>query len=153
MLQILDYFKMKGFTEDNIKFDQNGRKFSKQVENTVEKREILDSSELKKCAEDIFKFDKGGRKFSNGVETLLEKDKLLITSNFSFSFLNPFPNKPWFLRVCNTSLLKTLREKEKLLVTSNFCFSLRVFYLFEELSANFIKFEIVVCKIFLYGRV
>ena len=32
--------------------------------------------------------------------------------------LNPFPNKPWFLRVCSTSLLKTL-EKEKLLVTSN----------------------------------
>ena len=23
-------------------------------------------------------------------------------------FLNPFPNKPWFLRVCPTSLLKTL---------------------------------------------
>ena len=30
-----------------------------------------------------------------------------------------FLNKPWFLRVCRTSLLKTLREKEKLLVTSN----------------------------------
>ena len=23
-------------------------------------------------------------------------------------YLNPFPNKPWFLRVCSTSLLKTL---------------------------------------------
>ena len=31
---------------------------------------------------------------------------------------NPFPNKPWFLRVCSKSLLKTLWEKEKLLVTS-----------------------------------
>ena len=31
--------------------------------------------------------------------------------------LNPFPNKPWFVRVCSTSLLKTLWEKEKLLVT------------------------------------
>ena len=30
---------------------------------------------------------------------------------------NPFPNKPWFLRVCSSSLLKTLRENEKLLVT------------------------------------
>ena len=30
-----------------------------------------------------------------------------------------FPNKPWFLRVCSTSVLKTLQEKEKLLVTSN----------------------------------
>ena len=43
-------------------------------------------------------------------------------------FLNPFPNKPWFLRVCRTSLLKTLWEKEKLLVTSNFSFSHSVFY-------------------------
>ena len=44
--------------------------------------------------------------------------------------INPFPNKPWFLRVCSTSLLKTLWEKEKLLVTSNFSFSHSVFYLF-----------------------
>ena len=40
-----------------------------------------------------------------------------------FCFINLLPNKPWFLRVCSTSLLKTLREKEKLLVTSNFSFS------------------------------
>ena len=24
--------------------------------------------------------------------------------------INPFPNKPWFLRVCSTSLLKTMWE-------------------------------------------
>ena len=36
-------------------------------------------------------------------------------------------------------------EKEKLLVTSNFSFFLGVFYPFWELSAIFIKFEIVVC--------
>ena len=67
--------------------------------------------------------------------------------------LNPFPNKPWFLRVCSTSLLKTLWEKEKLLVTSNFSFSHSVFNLFKELSFIFIKFEIVVCKLFQFGRV
>ena len=33
-------------------------------------------------------------------------------------FINPFPNKLWFLRVCSSSLLKTLWEKEKLQVTS-----------------------------------
>ena len=44
--------------------------------------------------------------------------------------IDPFPIKPWFLRVCSTSLLKTLWEKEKLLVTSNFSFSHNVFYLF-----------------------
>ena len=59
-------------------------------------------------------------------------------------FFNPFPNKPWFLCVCSTSLLKTLWEKEKLLVTSNFSFSRSVFYLFGELSAIFMKLEIVV---------
>ena len=32
-------------------------------------------------------------------------------------YLNPFPNKPWFLRVCSTSLVKTLSKKEKLLVS------------------------------------
>ena len=67
--------------------------------------------------------------------------------------INPFPNKPWFLRVCSTILLKTLREKEKLLVTSNFSFSHSVFYPFGELNAIFIKFEIVVCKVFQFGSV
>ena len=65
----------------------------------------------------------------------------------------PFPNKPWFLRVCRTSLLKTLREKEKLLVTSNFSFSHSVFCPFGGLSAIFIKFKKVVCKLFQFGRV
>ena len=67
--------------------------------------------------------------------------------------INPFPNKPWFLHVCSTILLKTLWEKEKLLVTSNFSFSHSVFFPLWELSAIFIKFEIVVCKPFQFGSV
>ena len=67
--------------------------------------------------------------------------------------LNPFPNKPWFLRVCITGPLKTRWEKEKLLVTSNFSFSRSVFYQFDELSAICVKFNIVVCKLFQFGRV
>ena len=63
------------------------------------------------------------------------------------SLVNLFPNKPWFLRVCSTSLLKTLWEKEKLLVTSNFSLPHSLFYPFRDLSALFIKFEIVVCKL------
>ena len=66
---------------------------------------------------------------------------------------NPFPNSPWFLPVCSTSLLKTLWKKEKFLVTSNFSLSLSVFYPFGELSAIFIKLEIVICKPFQFGRV
>ena len=61
--------------------------------------------------------------------------------------LNPFLNKPWFLRVCSTRLLKTLWEKEKLLVTSNFSFSHSIFYPFGDLPAIFIEFETVVCKL------
>ena len=60
---------------------------------------------------------------------------------------NPFPNKSWFLCVSSTRLLKTLWENEKLPVTSNFSSSHSVFYSFGELSANFIQFEIVVCKL------
>ena len=38
--QILDFFNLKKFADDNFKFDDNGRKFSKRVENTVGKGEI-----------------------------------------------------------------------------------------------------------------
>ena len=59
----------------------------------------------------------------------------------------PFLNKPCFSRICSTSFLKALWEKEELFVTSNFSFSHSVFYPSKELSAIFIKFEIVVCKL------
>ena len=70
---------------------------------------------------------------------------MIVCMSFS---VNPFPNKPWFLCVCSTSLLKTQREKEKLLVTSNFSFSHSVFYLFGEFFAIFIQVKIVICKAF-----
>ena len=38
--KILDWSKLKQFAEDNFEFDENSRKFSKQVENTVGKGEI-----------------------------------------------------------------------------------------------------------------
>ena len=81
-------------------------------------------------------------------------NKILLLNNMGCTIVfNPFPNKPWFLCVCSTSLLKTLWEKEKLLVTSNFSFSHSVFYLFEELSDIFNKIEIVICRLFQFGRV
>ena len=75
------------------------------------------------------------------------------TQNILLKRFNPFPNKPRFLRVSTTNLLKTFWEKEKLLVTSNFSFFQSVFYPFEELAALFIQFEIVVCKLFGFRRV
>ena len=62
-----------------------------------------------------------------------------------------FPKKPWFICVCSTTLLKTIWEKEKLLIMSNFYFSHSVYYSFGELSAVFIKYEIVVCKLSQFG--
>ena len=38
--QILDCSNLKEFADDNFKFDENGRKFCKRVENTVGKGEI-----------------------------------------------------------------------------------------------------------------
>ena len=76
-----------------------------------------------------------------------------LTFDLHFNIFNPFPNKPWLSRVCFIILLKTQWEKEKLLVTSNFSFSHSVFFPFWKLSAIFIKFKIVVCKLFQFGRV
>ena len=39
-LQILDSSKLREIADDNLKCDENGRKLSKQVENTVGKEEI-----------------------------------------------------------------------------------------------------------------
>ena len=46
-------------------------------------------------------------------------------------------------------------EKDKLLVTSNFSFSHSVFYPFGELLVTnfFIKFKVVIFKLFQFGRV
>ena len=61
--------------------------------------------------------------------------------NNDINDINPFPNKPWFLHVCSTCLLKTLWEKEKLLITSNFSFSHSVVCRFRELSPAFVTLK------------
>ena len=52
----------------------------------------------------------------------------LVRTKYGIICINPFPSKPWFLRVFSTNLLKTQWEKEKLLVMSDFSYSLGVFY-------------------------
>ena len=76
----------------------------------------------------------------------------LLDCSMFWTFISgsPFPNKPWFLRVCSASHLKTLWEKDKLLVTSNLSFSHSIFYWFGKLSAILVKFEFF---IFQFGRV
>ena len=85
-------------------------------------------------------------------KTLVLGEFELVTAGI-LDILTLVPNKPWILRVWRRSFLKTLLEKEKLLLTSNFSFSHSVLYPFRELFAIFIKFEIVVCKVFQFGSV
>ena len=60
---------------------------------------------------------------------------------------------PWFSRVYSTNVFKTLWKKEKEIAFSeHFLLSHSVFCLSEEASAIFIKFEIVVCKLFQFKK-
>ena len=89
-----------------------------------------------------------------GLNHSQENKNFSLLQTAILAWLNTFPNKPWFFRVSSTSLLKTLWEKEKLLVKKpDFSFSHSVFYSFGELPAIFTKFEIVLCKLFRFGRV
>ena len=67
--------------------------------------------------------------------TVMINDIYFFLTKIHTRRINPFPNKPLFLRVCCASLLKTPWDKKKLLVTSNFFFFHSVFYLFYESSA------------------
>ena len=67
--------------------------------------------------------------------------------------VNPFPNKAWFLRVCCASLLKPLLVKGEIARNTQFLLFPKGFYPFGERSAIFIKFEIVICKLFHFERV
>ena len=92
-----------------------------------------------------------GGKLLNQTKLKAFAEDILNVTKMIMSVFNPFPNKPWFLRICSASCLKTLWGKEKLLATSNFSFSHSIFYPFRELSAILIKFEIVVCKLSNFG--
>ena len=58
-----------------------------------------------------------------------------------------------FLSACNTSFFENTvgNSEQKLLVNSNFSFSHSVLYLFGEPFAIFVKFKIVVCKLFQFA--
>ena len=139
---------------------------SKRIENTEGKEKLLVTGNFSFSYSIFNKLEQQTRKiqglFGNGLKKkpsknivgkrrkCYPKSSVVVCKCYQFrQFLNfignPFPNKPLFLRVCRTSLLKTLWEREKLLVTSNFSSSYSVFYPFGGLPAIFIKFKIVVC--------
>ena len=65
---------------------------------------------------------------------------------FGKKVLNSFPNNSWFLPVCSASLENTAGKGE-IARNEHFSFFLSIFFPFGELSAIFIRFEIVVCKL------
>ena len=117
--QILDSSKLKKFADDNFKFDENGRKLSNWVENTVGKGEIARCEQFLLFLQCFQKACFPGA--SKGVN-VWEWLKLLLFSSVENNWLYnlviilirvyPFPNKPWFLRVSISSLSKTLGKGE-----------------------------------------
>ena len=93
--KIFDWFKLKHSADDNIEFDLNSRKFSKLVENNVGKGEIALYEQFLLFPQCFLKVCFPGA--SKGV--------------IVWEWVNSFLNKPWFLRVCSTSVLKTLHAK------------------------------------------
>ena len=86
---------------------------------------------------------------------ILPDDKISASSNLKAladDNIDPFPNKPVFTCLQYKSFENTLRKGE-IARTSNFSLSHSVFYPFEELSVVFDNSEIVVCKLFQFGRV
>ena len=53
-----------------------------------------------------------GRKHSGKGDSAFSPFDTLFSKGYFLKVFNPFPNKPWFLRVCSTSLLKTMGKGE-----------------------------------------
>ena len=118
---------MKDFADDNFKFDENGRKLSKPVENTVEKTEIA-------CYKQFLLFPQCFQKAclpgaSKGV-IVWEWVNLLTSDNIIFmdwSNLKAFANNKNVTENLKFLWGEGLLEKEKMLVNSIFSFFNKVF--------------------------
>ena len=109
----LDWTKLKAFADDKINVNETLKLVFGRVENIVGKGENagyqhfllfpqcfqkLSLSGSLKSQDCVVKVLKG----NTGTEICLT----LYHTIPSFNDLDPFPNKPWFLRVCSTCLLK-----------------------------------------------
>ena len=75
-------FRLKEFADDNFRFDENGRKLSKLVENIMGKGEIAHYEQYLLFPHSVF-------------------NRLVLQTRKSQGLFNPFPNKPWLLCVCS----------------------------------------------------
>ena len=91
--QILDPSKLKEFVADHFKFDENGRKFSKQVENTVgEKEKLLIMSNFS-FSHSVFKrlilqTCKNQGLFGKGLHKKLSADESHVTDSILLQWYN-----------------------------------------------------------------
>ena len=142
--KILDCFTLNVFADDKMNFVHILR-FLWQDRNCQKMLKALLKLHLIKCLESIY------HNLIN-VPGCVPCKSDEITDRALFFMANlprfiPFRSIHVFSSIYRASFLKTLWEKEKLLVTSNFSFSYSVFYAFGQLSAIFIKFKIVACKV------
>ena len=86
--------------------------------------------------------------YSANIECYEDVKSIVVTF-----YVNPFQNKPWFLLVCSKRLLKNTVGKGEIAHNEQFLLFSQCFLPVEELSAVFIRFEIVVCKLSHFGRV
>ena len=82
-------------------------------ENILEKRKRLESSTVLKktvyaSTKDMDPSQPTQSVPADKARTLCYGSIICKVKGQGYLEFNPFPNKPWFLRVCSTSLLKTL---------------------------------------------
>ena len=94
---------MKDSADDNLQFEENGKKLFKPVENTVRKEEIACYEEFllfPKCFQTAcFPWASKGLivwEWLNNLEKTVDKEKMLVTSFFSFSHNVLYPPKTNF---------------------------------------------------------
>ena len=89
----------------------------------------------------------------SAIRFSLDQSEVLSFGKVSKPYSTLYQARPGFSVSPATGLLKTLWEEEKLCVTSNFSFFHSAFNQFGKLSAIFIKFEIVICKLPQFGGI
>ena len=73
-------FKLKVLADDSFEFDENGRKFSRQVENALGMGEIARNVHRLTT----FELDENGRKFSKWVENTVGKGEVALFKLYLF---------------------------------------------------------------------
>ena len=80
----------------------------------------------------------------------MEEEIILVSSIFCFAH---YGFKNLVFTCLQYKPFENTEGKGEIACNEQFLLFLSVFYVFEELSANFIKFAIVFCKLFQFGRV